>query len=108
MRRAGNYDTRLTWLKYVAVRDDSTGQQTDSFEENGYLWASVADKSADKLPSIGLPVSQSTTEIRITNFPAIGFKDQLLEKGSEAYYTIDGITRGDEELILGCTRKQVR
>lgn len=107
-RRAGNYNTRLTWLLHTPVKDSQTNQVTDTYVANGFLWASVVDRGAAKVETIGSPTAQSTTEIRVTNYPTIGFKDQLLEKGTETYYTIDGIARGDEGLILSCTRKQVR
>jgi hypothetical protein len=107
-RRAGNYSTRLTWLKHTPVKDAQTNQVKDTYAENGFLWASVIDKGAGKLESIGSLTAQSTTEIKITNYPLVGTKDQLLEKGTETYYVIDGILRGDEGLILNCTRKQVR
>ena len=108
MRRAGQYNTRLTWLLHVATKDLVTGQVKDSFTDNGYLWASVSDKSAAILPANGMGVAQSTTEIQIVGYPTIGFKDQLREKGTSTYYTIDGIIRSDDGLILSCTRKQIR
>lgn len=107
-RRAGTYGTRLIWLKHTPVADDATGQVKDTYPANGFLWASVVDQSATKAPSNGLLTAQSTTEIRINGFPTVGFKDQLQEKGESAVYAIDGIHRGDAELILSCTRKQVR
>ncbi len=107
-RKAGSYNTRLLWMLYTKNRDDQTGQVRDSFTDNGELWASVEDKAAVKLETIGSMTAQNTTEIRINNYPTVGTKDQLREKGTDAYYTIDGISRGDGELILSCTRKQVR
>lgn len=107
-RNAGKYDTRLIWLKHTPVTDPDTNQAKDSYVENGFLWAGITDRSAAKIESIGLLTAQSTTEIRIRNFPTLGFKDQLREKGSDTYYAIDGIHRGDAELIVSATRKQVR
>lgn len=107
-RRAGNYSTRLIWLKHTPEKDAQTNQVKDTYVPNGELWASVTDRAAAKVDSIGLLCAQSTTEIRINNYPTVGFKDQLREKLTETYYTIDGIFRGDDELIVSATRKQVR
>jgi hypothetical protein len=114
-RNAGKYDTRLAWLKYRPVKDPDTNQVKDEYDPHGDLWANVSDLGASgkplgaaKIQTVGLPVAQSTTQVRIKNFPAVGFRDQLREKGTDTYYVIDGISRGDDELIMFCTRRQVR
>lgn len=107
-RYAGSYDTRLIWLKHAPIIDSDTNQAKDTYVDNGFLWASVIDRSAAKIETIGSLTAQSTTEIRIRNFPALGFKDQLREKGSDTYYVIDGVQRGSDEWIVSATRKQVR
>lgn len=101
---AGKYRTRFTWMKWNREKDTTYKQPQVDHIENGNLWGSVEDLSADVMTFNSLRESTVNCEVRIRNYPAIDVKDRL--RTDIATYYIEGIREGDNELILDCTRKR--
>ena len=99
---AGKYDRALTWLQRSVSKDNTTGQDKQTFTANGTLWGNLKELSASKQLAFGMLNSQATMAIRLRQWPAINPEDRLRDKRFNDLIVIDGISHDHEanELVI--------
>lgn len=98
---AGEYRQRLVWLKRTTSKG-TTGQDEETFTDNGRLWCAVSDGSGRQYRAYGSEQSGSDFTVRVRNFPALSALDRLQAYGSGELYVIESIGRGENELVCTC------
>jgi head-tail adaptor len=101
MRQAGKYDSRLTWKKRTATKNPQNGQDEETFNDNGFLWAGVEADTGRVLRDYGSEQTGADVTIRVRNYPALSALDRLYSSEWNETYIIESIGRGNNELI--CT-----
>ncbi len=97
---AGDYNTRFQWLKCVRTPDNVTGAKPKTFTDNGYLWGSVSWETAQLGNEFGAPRDQVTATIRVRNWPTVVASDRLVDTSTDDTYVLDGVRKGNNELII--------
>lgn len=98
-RQAGDYESSLTWLVRSVTKNTSTGQDVETFTDNGILWGSVSSDTAIEANAFGALQSQSTGSIRLRQYPDVKATDRLIYRNFETTYMITGVRWGNNETI---------
>lgn len=101
MPAAGQYGDRLQWLARSINKNAQTGQDEESFDFVGYLWASVEDMTGRRQRDYGANETGADATIRVRNWPGVSALDRLTRPEWEEAYVIESIAYGDNETI--CT-----
>lgn len=96
----GAYNRPFVWLKRTVTKNTSTGQEEETFGNNGTLWGSIKELSASKRLAYGMQNSQADMEIHLRQWPSIDSKDRLRETKFNQLLVIDGITHDEQDTII--------
>ena len=107
MNKAGNYNTRFDWHTVELQKNYTSGEKERVYSHSSYLWGSIDELSASKKLAYGSQGSSVDCEIRLRNFPAVGFEDRLIDPDGFKY-RIDGVRNGDNETIITASREKER
>lgn len=97
---AGKYNEKFLWLQRSVVKEGTYGQEKETFNNVGELWAYAEQLSASEQLALGMRQSEAQVKIHVRNKPGISFKDQLQDKATGQKYLIDGITTDVNELVI--------
>lgn len=105
MPAAGQYTSRLLWLKCTKTQNSTNGDLEETWSANGYLWCSVEETNARQAqPEYDSPQTGVDVEIRVRNYPALAVIDRLEDTYYGYLYKLVGIRNGDDELIVDAYR----
>lgn len=76
--KAGDYSTRLEWLKRLPhAKPDTFGQRPRTHESAGYLWCAVDDPTSNRESEKESEGQKTSATVRIRNYPAVLAGDRL-------------------------------
>jgi head-tail adaptor len=102
--KAGDYNTRLEWLRKSKGSRDSFGQREDPYTPAGYLWGAVEDVAAGRTTEKQSEKQLTSATIRIRNFPDVAAGDKLREVASGAEWEVLTVVDGDNEIEIEAER----
>lgn len=106
MTPAGDYNRPFQLLK-EGQTPDTTGQAVESFPANITLMGALDLDDATNEEAYGSAMqSICTGTVRFRGYPAISQLDRLLDTRFNETYKIDGVRRGNLEMICSITRYQ--
>lgn len=104
MAKAGDYSTRLEWLKRGPGNPDTFGQREETWIPQGYLWGAVENVVAARVTESESEKQETSATIRLRNYPAVGPGDKLREVGSGAEWTVETAVEGENEIECEVSR----
>ena len=96
---AGEYTTRLTWLRRKQGEPDTFGEKPEEFEHLGTLWGAVEDLAAGRVTEKGSERQETTARIRLRNYPAVRPLDVLRDAGEGDEWEIETAVAGANEMV---------
>ena len=100
--KAGDYANRLTWRKRTVTTDTTSGEEIESFADNGFLWCAFSTFVGRVRRDYGSDQTSADLTVRVRNYPALSALDRLYSSEWDETYVIDSIGRGDNELVCDC------
>lgn len=97
--RAGDYRTRLTWLRTTLGTPDGFGQKPEETTALGSLWCAVEDVVANRESRKESERQITTATIRVRNYPDVRPGDQLRDDGESTTWTVLTAVAGDNETL---------
>jgi head-tail adaptor len=97
MSDPGDYDTLFTWLKRTVTKD-LTGQDIETFPDNGSLWGSLKYRSGRRVNEFSSTQTGVMVSIRLNNDPPLSALDRLGANGE--VFILETIVPGDDELVI--------
>lgn len=104
MPNAGEYDSRLAWLRKSPGEIDAFGQRFPGNPFLGHLWGVVEDVAASRETVNGSSRMVTSAMIRVRNYPALVAGDQLRDEGLGDVWTVSVVWRGDDEVLCEVSR----
>lgn len=103
MAKAGDYQTRLQWMKRTKSTADGYGDRkaTDIYPSQGWLWCAIEDVAANRESRKEGERQVTSANVRLRNYPAIVAGDRL---AGEHVWTVLTVTEGDNETICEVER----
>ena len=108
MGNAGDYRHRLAWGRRFTNKD-ALGQDVEWYMDIGHLWCEVTEDSGSRTQDDGAAQDTATATIRVRGYPTLSAQDQLTQAlwpGGSTVWSIDGVRRGTDELIVTATRRE--
>jgi head-tail adaptor len=103
MPSAGEYRTRLEWLRRTPGTPDGFGQRQDTFDPQGWLWCAIEDLAANRVTEQESERHQVTASVRIRNYPAVAPGDRL--RGTDGReWEVRTAVEGDNEVLCEVRR----
>lgn len=104
MPRAGDYATRLEWLRRTPGAKTPAGERPATYPSAGHLWAAVEDLVGSRETAQESERQLTTATVRLRNYPGVQPGDRLRDAGLGHLWTVGHVVRGDNELVCEVTR----
>lgn len=100
MKKAGEYNCHIEQLRQTYTRLATTGEELESWEVVGELWAKIEFQSGSRAIELGGMQTGVDAIISVRNFPTVTPLDRF--SFDDQIYLINHIRKGDNELICDC------
>ena len=101
---AGDYPDRLRLLQRVLTRDNTTGEQVETFTLTAtYFWSRVEEDNGKSETTYGVEQSGAEATIYVRQYPTLSSLDRLVSTHGDTWI-LDGRRRGDNEWVFDAYR----